>query len=523
MEHSLPSLTFKGSIPEAIIEAKKQKKLFVVYISGENAESSQLEKSIWTNRNVAESITKYCLLVHIFEGSTDAAHFSAIYPQTSIPCITAIGYNGVQLWQNGGYISAEVLASSLEKAWLSLHIQETTASVLSAAIASRKSEPSTSVASDIGSSNQESSSGTYVPSPSVDIHVSTQEASREEVKTENKGGDFPVEERNSTECDKIPSESFDGSKPDNIGNKKASSSRAAEGLLDPIAVGMENSKAVNTSLAECSAPAEITENCSGPTGGTKSSVSEANKAVENEKTDAADKHVGANKSSDVHFNIRLPNGGSLQAKLSATSTLRMVKDYVDKNQASGIGRYDLAIPYPRKVFSDQDLSKSLLELGLFDRQALILVPHQKSDYSRGHSSSEKANSTTMDESSDGNNGGYFAYVKRILSYMNPFSYLGGAANISNSGHGYQNGMREYGPNSAVRSNLTEAERRSSPYEPNRNNPTSRNNEKSRQATSSRYGSNIHTLKHDEDDSRFSDRNSFWNGNSTQYGGDNDDK
>ena len=33
-----------------------------------------------------------------------------------------------------------------------------------------------------------------------------------------------------------------------------------------------------------------------------------------------------------------------------------------------------------------------------------------------------------------------------------------------------------------------------------------------------WGSNIHTLKHDEDES-FRDQNAFWNGNSTQYGGD----
>lgn len=31
---ALSSLTFKGSVPEAIFEAKGQKKLFVVYISG---------------------------------------------------------------------------------------------------------------------------------------------------------------------------------------------------------------------------------------------------------------------------------------------------------------------------------------------------------------------------------------------------------------------------------------------------------------------------------------------------------
>jgi hypothetical protein len=31
---ALSSLTFKGSLPEAIFEAKGKKKLFVVYISG---------------------------------------------------------------------------------------------------------------------------------------------------------------------------------------------------------------------------------------------------------------------------------------------------------------------------------------------------------------------------------------------------------------------------------------------------------------------------------------------------------
>jgi hypothetical protein len=33
----------------------------------------------------------------------------------------------------------------------------------------------------------------------------------------------------------------------------------------------------------------------------------------------------------------------------------MVKDYVDRNQAGGIGAYDLAIPYPRKTFTDQGM------------------------------------------------------------------------------------------------------------------------------------------------------------------------
>lgn len=37
MERAISSLAFKGSIAEAVVEAKRQKKLFVVYISGKNA------------------------------------------------------------------------------------------------------------------------------------------------------------------------------------------------------------------------------------------------------------------------------------------------------------------------------------------------------------------------------------------------------------------------------------------------------------------------------------------------------
>ncbi|KAJ6366466.1 hypothetical protein OIU77_002952 [Salix suchowensis] len=61
MESSISSLTYKGSIAGAIVESKKQKKLFVVYISGENVASAELGKSTWTDSKVAESLSKYCI------------------------------------------------------------------------------------------------------------------------------------------------------------------------------------------------------------------------------------------------------------------------------------------------------------------------------------------------------------------------------------------------------------------------------------------------------------------------------
>ncbi|EPS74189.1 hypothetical protein M569_00568, partial [Genlisea aurea] len=112
------------------------KKLFVVYISDDGLESKRLENVTWIDPTVREALSKYCILLHVVKGSSEAQSFSEIYPMQSVPCITAVGYNGIKLWQREGFVTADVLASSFEKAWLSLHFQETTAAFLSAALAS---------------------------------------------------------------------------------------------------------------------------------------------------------------------------------------------------------------------------------------------------------------------------------------------------------------------------------------------------------------------------------------------------
>lgn len=540
MENSLSALVYKGSIPEAILESKKQKKLFVVYISGSDEKSIELEKSTWTDPKVAESLSKYCIFLRIPESSTDAANFCAIYPQKSVPSIAAIGYNGVQLWQSEGIVSGEVLASSLEKAWLGLHIQETTATVLTATLASKKPELSTAESSDISSSQQGSSSGTVVPPPSVDKHVESSDVGPPGASNsveESNIGEHMVEGNGTSFDDKAISKSSNADKSLSIEAEQAAShGDEAKELTSPPRLDPDSSVAGGmSSSTEDKHPAEekiINQYLGIPGGDSHLVTSEKNEAEQNERDKCVDAVkadiVGNNKSvnaaSEVHLNIRLPSGVSLQDKFSVTSTLGMIKDYVDSNQASGIGPYDLAIPYPRKVFSNQDLSKSLSELGLFNRQALIVVPHQRAtNYHRGGSSSDQT-STITDSDSVARNGGYFAYVKTMLSYINPLSYLGGNTSSSSPGQA-QSGMWEYSPNPALQSNnLARTDRPYSSNSPNQStSATGRNDNRSRQPTTSRFGSNIHTLKHDEDDSQFGDRNPFWNGNSTQYGGNSDGK
>lgn len=231
--------------------------------------------------------------------------------------------------------------------------------------------------------------------------------------------------------------------------------------------------------------------------------------------DQSARNLPTRDSSSIYLQIRLLNGSSLQAKFQATDTLRRVKDYVSENWTDGNKTFSLAIPYPRKVFGEEDMGKVLSELNLGTRVAMILVPFQSARSPSDWRSSSQASNMGSPSSLQNREAspGLFA---RILSYFNPFSYFGGTS--ANQDSVSRDSVWQYGPNMSLQSAFKDGSQNSS-YMSGSNNPG-----KDQKASSSSkvekkgWGSNVHTLKHDEDES-FRDRNAFWNGNSTQYGGD----
>lgn len=76
-----------------------------------------------------------------------------------------------------------------------------------------------------------------------------------------------------------------------------------------------------------------------------------------------------------------------------------------------------------------DLDRTLSDLGLHNRQALIIVLRNKVDVTSLHGLNNPAesNHTTI-----GGDAGYFATIRKLFSYVNPLSYLGGSSNTSNT-------------------------------------------------------------------------------------------
>uniref|UniRef100_A0A0V0IZ83 Putative UBX domain-containing protein 4-like n=1 Tax=Solanum chacoense TaxID=4108 RepID=A0A0V0IZ83_SOLCH len=443
---------------------------------------------------------------------------SYIDPQKAVPCITVIGYNGVQLWQHGGFVSADNLASSLEKAWLSLHVQDTTATFLTAALASKKELVSgaSSVTSEVGSSSSAQVSPaqamTHIQSPLATLSKNSQI-----VEGEDRG--HAATEIDSSLID-MASHGSANAFESRIGdfNESTTVITTAEKPIHLVEVDSTKGK------DECSISKEnpgLRDQQLDPNDEAPREI--ANKAgkgheiniVEDAAAEKADfSDDSSNTFHDVYLNIRLPDGSSLQVKLLVMDTLRMVKHYVDKNQTSSIGYYDLAVPYPRKVFGDKDLDRTLSDLGLHNRQALIIVLRNEVDVTSLHGQNNPAESN---HTAIGGDAGYFATIRKLFSYVNPLSYLGGSSNTSNTAEDSRDSIWQYGPNSTPQNNQTLVSKQfQTPV-------TSTTNNRGRKPASSSFGSNIHTLKHDEDENQFGDRNTFWNGNSTQFGGDDNSK
>ncbi|XP_039259957.2 UBX domain-containing protein 4-like [Styela clava] len=84
---------YSGSIPEAIAESRKSSKLFVVYITGDDEESSRMDE-MWNNESVENICKSMCVTLKLSAESEGCKQFSAIYPVLKVPSAHFIDNSG---------------------------------------------------------------------------------------------------------------------------------------------------------------------------------------------------------------------------------------------------------------------------------------------------------------------------------------------------------------------------------------------------------------------------------------------
>ncbi|XP_074823382.1 UBX domain-containing protein 4 isoform X1 [Natator depressus] len=107
-------LWFRGTIPAAIAAAKEQSSVFVVFVSGDDEQSTQMAAS-WEDQKVTEAASDDFVAIKIDIKSEACLQFSQIYPVVCIPSSFFIGDNGIPLEVIAGSVSAEELITRIHK------------------------------------------------------------------------------------------------------------------------------------------------------------------------------------------------------------------------------------------------------------------------------------------------------------------------------------------------------------------------------------------------------------------------
>ncbi|KAG6558024.1 hypothetical protein Mapa_000203 [Marchantia paleacea] len=473
------SIFFQGSIPQAIAEAQCKRRILVVFISGEDEESLQLEQVTWQDAKVMEEIQRGCVPLKIAGGSTDALNFSAIFPTRRVPTISIIGFTGALIQQHEGYIAPEEFVAGLQQ------LQNVAAAGAIATILSSAHLAQTAT----NAANAEDENSTRTPS-----HESPIEPVEDSASVSSREISSPSIERNSLSVEPVQTEMLSGAATNVPEIEKATPSARSVGEIDVDNQALEVIKAAQKAKAKKGADLKAAET----------------PAVKTSK----------DKTGPFLLQIRLTNSENIRGEFEATNTLRDVKSFVDRNRTDGSKSYSFVIPFPRKSLSNDDLDKSLTQLELGPRSTVMIVPNRMT--SEGSTwSCATASGSSDDVPTPAEGGG--SLIARVLSYLNPFSYIrwgGSASNQETSGSDW-----EY---DSVPDGAREADERE-PRGDGTDEYTSPMNGAGPQRSSlnQRKGwganGNVHTLRNDDDDEVFRGGNSYWNGNSTQFGGEDENK
>eukprot|EP00210_Caulerpa_lentillifera_P008714 g8312.t1 len=196
--------------------------------------------------------------------------------------------------------------------------------------------------------------------------------------------------------------------------------------------------------------------------------------------------------------FRLTNDEFIENEFSADVTLREVFSYLDIHRTDGGAPYVLEMMYPRRSLGENEYSKSLRELDLVPRCSLRLSPIKGNQ-----GMSPTAATAAAGDSSEGGGliSGLFNVVGATLNLLNPIPFFA----------------------SILPSHTVETTTRPERAPPQEDQIPERNHHHQRQQSvsstvrrRSNWGGNVYSL-HDPENEDSDKRNSFWNGNSTEFG------
>lgn len=394
-----------GSIPEAIGESRRKGLVFIVFVEGDN-EGTQKMNLTWSDPKIAETLSKEkCVAIKLDHKSEDCNQFSKLYPIVCIPVTYFIGENGLPLEVVGGSLPVDEFVSKANKA-LEAH-QKTRMNNTTSVPTAVSTVPQTSaVASSLNQCSSDSGmtqeqpavQGRHDASSEDTIPDSLQEPStsssvekkslNERVQRAKELIEQKRQEKEEHENQEAKNKEF-GRR--NLGQeltkaKREREDRQAQDIVNQIkedrAKERAHREAVRQQIARDRAEREAKRQNE-----LKERQSSQAVAAPSAVSPGGSERQGKRDCTSVRLQFRLPDGSSITNTFPADTPLETTKQYIVTQLGSSTSPVTLYTTYPRRELTEEDLVKSLADLGLAPSSTLVVAMKSRTAITPSGSSS----------------------------------------------------------------------------------------------------------------------------------------
>ncbi|KAF0872169.1 UBX domain-containing protein 4 isoform X1 [Crocuta crocuta] len=407
-------LWFQGAIPAAIASAKRSGAVFVVFVAGDDEQSTQMAAS-WEDEKVTEASSDSFVAIKIDTKSEACLQFSQIYPVVCVPSSFFIGDSGIPLEVIAGSVSADELVTRIHKVRQMHSLKGETSVTNGSPSESSVSIPSVSLEPNNTSENSQSrnvepcgipptsdtksdaatggeSSGHASSSqepggcsnqrPPEDLTVRVERLTKklEERREEKRKEEEQREIKKEIERRKTGKEMLDYKRKqeeeltkrmlEERNREKAEDRAARERIKQQIALDRAERAA---RFAKTKEEAEAA----------KAAALLAKQAEMEIKRESSTRE----RSTIARIQFRLPDGSSFTNQFPSDAPLEEARQFAAQTVGNTYGNFSLATMFPRREFTKEDYKKKLLDLELAPSASVVLLPAGRPATSMVHSSS----------------------------------------------------------------------------------------------------------------------------------------
>ncbi|XP_059022717.1 UBX domain-containing protein 4 isoform X1 [Mustela lutreola] len=407
-------LWFQGAIPAAIASAKRSGAVFVVFVAGDDEQSTQMAAS-WEDEKVTEASSDSFVAIKIDTKSEACLQFSQIYPVVCVPSSFFIGDSGIPLEVIAGSVSADELVTRIHKVRQMHSLKGETSVANGSQSESSVSTPPTLCEPNNTSENSQSRNaelcetpptsdrksdsatggeGSGHASPSQDpggcsnqkspedltVRVERLTKKLEERREEKRKEEEQREIKKEIERRKTGKEMLDYKRKqeeeltkrmlEERNREKAEDRAARERIKQQIALDRAERAA---RFAKTKEEVEAA----------KAAALLAKQAEMEVKRESSARE----RSTVARIQFRLPDGSSFTNQFPSDAPLEEARQFAAQTVGNTYGNFSLATMFPRREFTKEDYKKKLLDLELAPSASVVLLPAGRPNTSMVHSSS----------------------------------------------------------------------------------------------------------------------------------------